>query len=447
MKRIIFIWMVMSISISCVSGLSQEVIKYEGDLIGIKSKIRIGLDIDFHLKSITLSSSLGIINLPVEIIKLDTDSLIFKNSVYGVFYYGVFTQDRNVIYGHWEQNKVRHQLDLERAIAEVGRESDWGRFVEKDIEINSGDIRLGASITIPKSGNRHKAIIMLGVAGGTDRDMTYGNFKPFKSISHHLSNEDYLVVRFDDRGIGKSSGSLNQASYSDLKNDILAIRDYLKRMPVVDTHSIGLLGISEGAALACELAAENKFNFAVLISFPAMSGFKTINRQIHDLSREYQFSSDQKKKVLSEFQAIHAGLQHDSLLVQSISNRSNEVINLLNYFMVPADNKQAYELFNSPWYRSQLQYDPSGAIQGIGCPALFLYGKNDPFVNYKYHVPVLKKALTNNIQSRISIKIFNHVNHIFQESKSGSPLKYVSNDNDFSPVALTHILHWLKNKL
>lgn len=435
------------ILVSIASALSQEVIKYEGDLIGVKSKIRIGVDIDFQLISITLSSSLGIKNLPMQIIKFDSDSIIFENSTYGVYYYGAIAGDKNIIYGQWEQNKIRYRLDLKKVITEEISDSDWGRFVEKDIEITSGEIRLGASITIPKPIGRYKAIIMLGVAGATDRDMTYGNFKPFKSIAHQFSNEGYVVVRLDDRGVGKSNGSLHQASYSDLKNDILAVRDYLKRMPIVDTHSIGLFGISEGAALACELAAENKFDFAILISFPAMSGLQTIYRQINDLSAEYKFSSDKKKMVLSEFQSIHAGLHQDTLLVQSISNRSNEVKKLLSYFMVPTDNKQAYELFNSPWYRSQLKFDPFKALQTIRCPTLFLYGKKDPFVNYRYHVPVLKKALKKNSQSRTSIKIFKNVNHIFQDSKSGSPLQYVSNENDFSAAAFMHILNWVTNKL
>jgi len=60
-----------------------------------------------------------------------------------------------------------------------------------------------------------------------------------------LTRAGIAVLRVDDRGVGKSTGNLQQSTLEDLTGDVLTGIGYLKSRKEIDPQRIGLVGHSE----------------------------------------------------------------------------------------------------------------------------------------------------------------------------------------------------------
>jgi alpha/beta superfamily hydrolase len=65
------------------------------------------------------------------------------------------------------------------------------------------------------------------------------------------------VLRFDKRGVGKSTGIYDTATTEDFCDDVAKGVEYLKSRPEIIREQIGLVGHSEGGLIAPMLAAKS----------------------------------------------------------------------------------------------------------------------------------------------------------------------------------------------
>jgi uncharacterized protein len=424
---------------------------YVGEITSSKRKVSVELIVTMDQKSASISSSLGLRNMQVSLEKLDEDSLIFTIPSYSVSYRGKFSPNLKTVEGIWNQGPKSYQLifELEGEISGEKTHELNIDFEETELMIDINPIvHLAGTLTMPKGKNRHPAIILLGVAGKTDRDQSFGPYSSFKIIAERLTQSGFAVLRCDDRGVGGSSGSLYESSYEELATDALAMIAYLRERPEINPHKVGVLGISEGAALGGILAGTSQLDFAVLLSYPAQPGITTIRQQIHSLSTIYKFTEQQKNLLLTDFETVVKLIlkSNDPLILKGeIKNhleKSNpETKALTQYLFIPQEIEEAVQLYSGAWYRSQLEYDPTKNLSTINCPVLIMYGDQDPFVNPDVNVPILRQDLK--IKKNIDIETIDSINHIFQDAPNGSPLDYINNNNAFSERALTKIEAWL----
>ena len=71
------------------------------------------------------------------------------------------------------------------------------------------------------------------------------------------------VLRYDKRGVGDSTGDFAAATSVDFASDVDAAVAFLNSRPEVDKHHIGLIGHSEGGAIAPPAAIANAVNDAL----------------------------------------------------------------------------------------------------------------------------------------------------------------------------------------
>jgi len=76
-----------------------------------------------------------------------------------------------------------------------------------------------------------------------------------------------------------------------------------------------------------------------------------------------------------------------------------------------------------------------------------LIGSNDVQVPAEMNHPPIKKALQESGNKDVTIKELEGLNHMFQESETGSMLEYSEIEQTFSPVALEEISDWIKAKV
>jgi len=132
----------------------------------------------------------------------------------------------------------------------------------------SGGIRLSYTIDRPTVGTGPFPGIVLGHEGGVvTKDELFGS-------AMHLVAEGFVVLRYDKRGTGFSSGEFAEVSPENsveriglLAADMAAAVQTLKAAPGVDPARIGLFGVSQAGwvmPLAATLSPDVKFVAAVV---------------------------------------------------------------------------------------------------------------------------------------------------------------------------------------
>ena len=108
----------------------------------------------------------------------------------------------------------------------------------------------------PKSHKKPTVVLLVTGSGQQNRDEEVFDHKPFAVIAHHLAVNGIASLRYDDRGVGKSTGSLEGLTTWINKNDAAAGIAYLRslgkfgKVGMLAVHSVQHLfaGIALGIA-------------------------------------------------------------------------------------------------------------------------------------------------------------------------------------------------------
>ena len=111
-------------------------------------------------------------------------------------------------------------------------------------------VDLAGTLTLPKGSGPFPSVILIAGSGPHDRDESLAGHRPFLIIADALTRRDIAVLRYDKRGIGGSTGSVDNSTTLDFAGDTQAAINYLKSRKEIDVKKIGLLGHSEGAMIA-----------------------------------------------------------------------------------------------------------------------------------------------------------------------------------------------------
>ena len=183
------------------------------------------------------------------------DSIYLEIEQFKVKYSGRLTSD-TIISGIFRQN-MSLPLNFKKInkVAEVIRpQTPIGPFpykVEEMVYSNlDGTINYGATITIPNGRGPFPAVLLLTGSGQQNRDEEIVGHKPFAVIADHLTRNGFIVLRVDDRGMGKTTGDVFSATTRDFANDAIVSLNCLKNRNEVNKDKIGLIGHSEGGMIA-----------------------------------------------------------------------------------------------------------------------------------------------------------------------------------------------------
>jgi hypothetical protein len=260
-------------------------------------------------------------------------------------------------------------------------------------------------------------------------------------------------LRYDDRGVGKSTGNFSTATTVDFSNDALAAVEYLKTRKEINPKKIGIIGHSEGGLIAPMCAANsNDVAFIVLLAGPGVRGKEILELQNELIMRANGSSEDEIKKSLSQSKKIYQ-LIIDEVDSSSIYNKLVEMYNEEFSKMTdeekkkPENSKEYFErqvkTVLSPWFRFFIKYDPRPTLEQITIPVLALNGEKDLQVPPKQNLPEIEKALKNAGNKNFKIVELPKLNHLFQPAETGSVSEYAKIETTFSEDALKIIKDWI----
>lgn len=78
----------------------------------------------------------------------------------------------------------------------------------------SGEVVLAGTLTKPKE-EGNTALLLVAGSGPNNRDSQIAQHKPLYFIVDYLTGRDFLVLRYDKRGVGQSTGQFSQSMLAD----------------------------------------------------------------------------------------------------------------------------------------------------------------------------------------------------------------------------------------
>lgn len=144
--------------------------------------------------------------------------------------------------------------------------------------------KLAGTITYPKAFDpklQYPAVVLVTGSGPQDRDESIGKHRPFKEIASYLATQGMIVLRYDDRGVGQSTGDFVKATSLDFADDAMAVWQFAREIAGVDRSRVGLLGHSEGGIIGPMVAAwQREVGFLILVAPPILPGTEILSSQI-----------------------------------------------------------------------------------------------------------------------------------------------------------------------
>ena len=275
-------------------------------------------------------------------------------------------------------------------------------YTERDVTFVSTakGITIAGTLSTPVGGGVHPAVLMITGNGPHTREQRISNSPMFTMIGDHLARRGFVVLRTDARGFGGSTGPNNDELYTtaDRVEDNRAALEFLRQQPGVDGGRIVLLGHSEGAMIAAELAPEARPALTVLLSTSALPGREVFARQRADNLRRRggtEEASDAVYQQLLRFADFLASpdrtnrAQFDAIALDFLEAHGVQKKDL--------DPKLAQSLLDgfleAPWYWYFVTLDPRVALRRIHTPVFAVFGEEDENLRWRDHLVSLVESV------------------------------------------------------
>ena len=433
-----------------VEGLWQTALDTHG--MRLRFQLHVSHDTDGQLIASLDSLDQSVSGLPAMNVSLKESAFHFEIPAVAGVYDGTLNAAKSSLTGKWSQTGADANLDFTRSDQplELRRPQTPAKpypYREEDVTFTNAaaKVTLAGTLTLPNGKGPFAAAVLVAGSGPQDRDDTISNHKPFLVLSDYLTRKGIAVLRYDKRGIPKSTGSLDDATTLDLASDAEAAVAFLKSRKDIDAARIGIIGHSEGAIIAPYVAARSKdIPWLVLLAAPATKGQDTLLKQSELIARAGSLTEPQIVASLS-FDEEAYNLVRQEKDPDKLNMKLLELIKStgMDSALPPVALEQQLRTLTSPWFRFFLDYDPLPSLQKTTCPVLVLYGQKDLQVPPKVNMPLVQKAFADAGNKNADIRQLAELNHLFQHAYSGSPAEYAAIEETFSPEALQAISDWL----
>ena len=405
----------------------------------------------------------GAKGIPVTNTTFENPKIKFEVTNAGIEYDGELSGDE--IIGTFKQGGQEFPMNLSREAIEkeiVKRPQEPIKpypYYSEDVvfENTKANVSLSGTLTLPKKDGIFPVVILITGSGPQNRDEELLGHKPFLIISDYLTKNEIAVLRYDDRGVGQSTGDFKTATSADFATDVESAIAYLKTRKEIKKNKIGLIGHSEGGLIAPIVASKSKdLAFIILLAGTGIQGNKLLLLQ-QELIAKANGSSEAEIKKSNQTNA-----KLFEMVVQSNDNQKlkTDLANLINETLkndtstqIPNGlTKKEYismqvNQISSPWMQYFIKFNPATVLKKVKCPVLAVNGYKDLQVPPKENLTAIRNALKKGGNKKVTTKIFPNLNHLFQECETGLPSEYGTIEQTFSPIVLTEITKWILNQV
>lgn len=409
----------------------------------------------------------GATGLPLVDIAAAGDSVSFRfNAGTGmVRFEGNFSGD-SLITGTFHQSGMGFPFRLEKGPGSRQEkaeepETEPKPYRSEELSVANGEVTLAGTLTLPEEGaSPAPCVVLISGSGAQNRDEEIFGFGVFRTIADHLGRNGIAVYRYDDRGVGGSSGTHGEAGRETLVSDVRAIVSRLKEHKGVDGGRIGLLGHSQGGIIAGSIAAspEPGVDFVVLMASPTRPLSEVVVEQVRTMLEEQDLPQSLIEQQTAMQAAVFDTLRGSGDFTEVKAWMKKQIVDQINELpessraSIPDPEVYAasqvsrqIDLITSPSYASFLDYDPASDLRRAGVPVLALYGGKDQQIKWEGNLGTARRALHQaGVAHRVAF--FPGANHLFQEAETGSVSEYASLEKAFVEGFLSTLTEWIRKQ-
>ncbi len=394
----------------------------------------------------------GATGIPLSKVTLKKNTLHVESAAVQGTYDATLSANGRKFTGTWKQGPAKLALNLEPGtFAEKKRSQEPippFPYVSENVTFSNpgAKITLAGTLTMPRKGGPFPAVLLISGSGPQDRDESLAGHRPFAVLADHLTRKGIAVLRVDDRGVGKSTGSFAVATTTDFMLDAQAALKFLRSRKGIDARRTGLLGHSEGAIVAALLAAKDRnVAYTVLLAGPGVKGEQLILRQTVLLQRSMGVPEKDIARGQAQARRIYSILRSkkDTATVRKELTR-------LAAEMKDGSEREAltrqFGTLTSPWFRQFLVLDPAVALQKVKCPVLAVTGARDLQVDPDQNLPAIKAALKAGGNTDYTVRKLPGLNHLLQAARTGTIDEYARIEETVNPAALNAVSGWILSR-
>jgi uncharacterized protein len=363
----------------------------------------------------------------------------------GGSFHGTLSGDGGLLRGTWTSDQGARELELRR-VASVPVRSRGPRrpFPYREEEVSfvneRAGIRFHGTLTVPEGPGPHPAAVLITGAGCQDRDESLGPgpdpfFKPFLIVADALTRRGVAMLRYDDRGWGKTGGNVLESTSEDSASDALAAVRFLRQRPEIAAARVGLVGHSEGGMVAM-IAGSWQPDLAFVVSLAGVA------QRVRPLALQTLEGWLSAKGLPAMFRGLAKGHINRVMTIVESDATDAEVAKRLN-LMVPG---QFIPMIACKWTRFMVRYDPGPAIERVRAPILGLYASEDWEVPAVDNVDALRAACARGGHADLTIVTYAGMNHFLRYNAPPPPPR-PGWDEGMAPDVLQDLTDWVRARV
>jgi pimeloyl-ACP methyl ester carboxylesterase len=317
-------------------------------------------------------------------------------------------------------------------------------YPTEEIQFQARDgVTLAGSLTLPEGPGPHPAVILSTWFGRVDRDQSVAGHKPFAIWADALTRSGLATLRFDKRGAGASQGDFNQATTTQLAEDLTRAIEVVRARPDIDPDRVGLMGHSEGGHASADAAVlDGRVRFCVMLTPTGLNGEEIYVTELFRSAvavggspmapeREAALTLAVAAAVRTAPSGRDAFAQARSLFAEAADQGALPAAHVDRRAMVAA----------SPWRRHSLRYDHLAGLRGMTCPILVIFAGHDLQVPSAQHAPPILDLLSGRPEAQVLI--LPGLNHLLQPAITGAPSEYGDIAQTLAPEAISAVCDWI----
>lgn len=420
--------------------------------VGVELRVVIHIvrGVDGSFSAAMDSPDQGAFGIPLTAAVVEGDSVTLTAAGIGGEFRGRLSEDGLALRGEWSQSGLVLPLELARSeeapdpLPRPQEPTQPVPYGSEDVvyENPEGGNRIAGTLTLPAGPGPSPAVVLVSGSGPQDRDQRVFGHRPFLVLADYLTRRGIVVLRYDDRGVGGSTGDRARATTEDFADDAQAGLTYLMGRPEIDAGRVGLIGHSEGALVAPMVANRGVgVAFVVLLAAPGVDGGEILPLQVGALSRaEGEPAEVVEERVAAQRRIVDIvrNTPDDAAAYELLRSALREIADVPEETM----DLQIRQLL-SPWMRYFIAHDPKPELERLEVPVLAVIGAKDVQVPPDPNLAAVEEALRAGRVSDATVVELEGLNHLLQTAPTGSVSEYARIEETMSPTALELIADWI----
>jgi len=334
-----------------------------------------------------------------------------------------------------------HVIDLDQKGRQSGAFATRVPIGRQEVTFKNGEVTLAGTLLVPASNGRHPAVVYTHGGGPAVREVFWG-------LGYLYAAHGFVVLSYDKRGVGKSTGNWGEASFEDLADDAVAAARFLQARTDVAANQIGFWGQSQGGWIA-PLAASRMSDAAFAIALSG-GGLSPAVQELFD--SEYELSKA----------GYTANEVNDALAFQKLKNeiiaakdkwdeyaQARVIAKDKKWFRHPGIDVRGPEKRDDPFWtymRRFYVYDPAPTLRASKAPLLAIFGELDTPDGVKANVSAIRQILDQAGRRDYTVKVYPNGSHNLMEVPPENPNEWVRLKR-FPPGLFETMVDWTNTQL